>query len=538
MSHTRKNNETPAKQEGTRELSRFAAIFAGGTLVSRVLGLVRDMVFAYTIPGAARGTFFFAFSLPNMLRDMLGEGAVNAALVPVFTSIHEKGDKEEYRRAIASVMAMMLLIFAVLTVLGVLLMPMTPTLLSAVSSFTGEPLQQSEAELSEIVLLMQFTFPYLFFIGAAVFAMAPLFVARRYATPSWAPVLLNAAFILCAFFLRNRFENPAWALVVGVWVGGLAQMAVLWFDMFRNVGVVLPRFNLRHSAVTQTVWLLLPVIFGQAAGEVNKLVDHFFAASLGLDKVDALYYSNRLVQLPLAVFGVAVAVAVLPALSRAFIQQDEEKQRDLMRFGLRQSFFLVMPSMVALIVLRIPVIRLLFERGEFDATATQLAAGALFYAAMGLVSFAWVKVLVQGFYARHDTKTPVIIAACSMVLNIILNFALIRPMGYEGLALSTSISFTVNFIALYLMLNKKVGLLWTPSFARGIGIMCGAAAALGIAAHYSMILLEDAVGMDTLVTKFIVLAGASLAGGLAYGGICMAFSLPELQAFRRKLLGR
>lgn len=533
-----KTTETTNQKESTRDLSRFAAIFAGGTMVSRVLGLVRDMVFAHTIPGAALGSFLFAFSLPNMLRDMLGEGAVNAALVPVFTATREKEDEKEYRRAVASVMAMMLLIFAVLTIVGVLLMPLTPTILSGLSAFTGKPLQQSEAELSETVRLMQWTFPYLFFIGAAVFAMAPLFVARRYATPSWAPVLLNVAFILCAYALRNQFENPAWALVVGVWLGGLAQMVALWFDMFRNVGVVLPRFNFRNNAVTQTVWLLVPVIFGQAAGEVNKLVDRFFAMSLGEDKVLALYISNRLVQLPLAIFGVAVAVAVLPALSTAFAQEDEDKQRSLLLFGLRQSFFLSLPAMVALMVLRAPIIQLLFERGEFDAMATQQAASALFYAGMGLVSFAWVKVLVQGFYARHDTRTPVAVAACSMVLNIVLNFALVRPMGFQGLAFSTSIAFTVNFMALYFLLNRKVGALWNTAFMRALGVMCGAAAALAIAAHFTFTFLQSQMGTESLATKAIVLTGASIAGGIAYGGICMVFSLPELKAFRKKLLRR
>ncbi|HDP35376.1 MAG TPA: murein biosynthesis integral membrane protein MurJ, partial [Candidatus Hydrogenedentes bacterium] len=455
LSDAEKNNSSECGREGARELSRFAAIFAGGTMISRALGLVRDMVFAHVIPGAALGSFLFAFSLPNMLRDMLGEGAVNAALVPVFTAARESGDHKEYRRAVASVMSMMLLIFFALTVIGVLLMPLTPAVLSALRPFTGRELPQSEAELTETVRLMQWTFPYLFFIGAAVFAMAPLFVARRYGTPSWTPVLLNVSFIVCALCLRGYFANPAWALVVGVWLGGLAQMAALWFDMFRSVGVAWPRFHFRHAAVAQTVWLLLPVVFGQAAGEVNKLVDRFFAMSLGEDTVLALYISNRLVQLPLAIFGVAVAVAILPALSQSHAQRDAEKQRSLMLFGLRQSFFLSLPAMVALIVLREPVIRLIFERGEFDAAATERAAGALFYAGMGLVSFAWVKVLVQGFYARHDTRTPVVVAASCMLLNIALNLALVRPMGYQGLALSTSISFTVNFVALYLLHTRR-----------------------------------------------------------------------------------
>ena len=532
------DTDSKTNKEGARELSRFAAIFAGGTMLSRILGLVRDMVFARVIPTEALGSFLFAFSLPNMLRDMLGEGAVNAALVPVFTATREKADTEEYRRAVASVMGMMLLIFGALTVIGILIMPFTPMLLSLLADYTGKPLPQSEEELTETVRLMQWTFPYLFFIGAAVFAMAPLFVARRYATPSWTPVLLNITFIACAWGLRGYFENPAWALVIGVWLGGLAQMAVLWYDMYRSVGVVMPSFNLRHNAVIKTSWLLLPVIIGQSAGEVNKLVERFFAMSLGEDKVNALYYSNRLVQLPLAMFGVAVAVAILPAVSKAYANQDNDKQRELMLYGLRQSLFLVLPAMVALIVLRGPIVRFFFEWGAFDAVATEKTCGALLYAGMGLVSFSWVKVLVQGFYARHDTKTPVIIATCSMVLNIVLNLALVRPMGYQGLALSTSLSYTANFLALYLMLNRRMGALWSPSFTKGVAVIASASIALGVAAWIAASYLEGLMGVDTLVARLVTLSGASLAGGIAYATICMVFSLPELQAFKRKFLRR
>lgn len=519
----------------TRELSRFAAIFAGGTMVSRVLGLAREIVLTHAISGQALGTFYFAFSLPNMLRDMLGEGAVNAALVPVFSSERETRDPEAYRRAVSAVMSMMLLVFLVLTVLGILVLPLAPAVLSALEPITGRPLPQSEAELDALVRLLQWTFPYLFFIGAAVFAMAPLFVARRYATPSWAPVLLNIALILCAWTLRHRFDNPAWALVVGVWLGGLAQMAVLWFDMYRHVGVVWPSFQLRDNAVLKTLLLLLPVIFGQAAGEVNKLVDRFFAMSLGEEKVLALYLSNRLVQLPLAIFGMAVAVVVLPALSRAHERRDAAESERLLLYGLRQSFFLCMPATIALIVMREPVIRLLFERGEFGAESTALASGALLYAAMGLVSFAWVKVMAHAFFARHDTRTPVIVAACSMALNIVLNIALVRPMGYQGLALSTSISFTINFAALYTLYSLRIGVLWNSGFLRALFVMGVAALLMGTVAHGVCAVLIHWLGVAAFSARFITLAVASLAGGLVYAGLCTVFALPEMKMLRDRL---
>ena len=505
-------------------------------MLSRVLGLVRDMVFAHVIPSGPLGAFLFAFSLPNMLRDMLGEGAVNAALVPVFTSAKEQQNDSEYKRTVAAVMSLMLLIFAGLTVLAILVIPLTPALLAALEPFTGKTLPQSQEELHTTVRLMQWTFPYLFFIGAAVFSMAPLFVARRYGTPSWTPVLLNIAFIVCAYGMRNWFENPAWALVIGVWLGGLAQMVVLWLDMFHHVGVVLPSLQLRHAAVSKTLVLLLPVILGQAAGEVNKMIERFFAMSLGEDKVLALYISNRLVQLPLAVFGIAVAVAILPALSRAHAQGNEGEQRRLLLFGLRQSFFLCAPAMVALLILRQPIIRLLFERGEFGAEGTALAAGALLYASLGLVSFTWVKIMVQGFFARQDTRTPVIVATLSMLLNIAANMVLVGPMGYQGLALSTTISFSVNFLALYVVFGRRYGLLWDGPFVRSILSVTFAAALFGATLYVAFTAVTAWLGTDGTIRLFLALAVSGTAGGLVFAAACLALRVPEFDALRRRFL--
>lgn len=521
-------NEIQTLEGQTRDLSRFAAIFASGTMASRVLGLVRDVVFAHTIPSGPLGSFLFAFSLPNMLRDMLGEGAVNAALVPVFSKTRANEDIHAYRQSVAAVMSLMLLIFLIITIVGVLVMPFTPWLLSSLRIFTGKALPQSDEELRVVVRLMQWTFPYLLFIGAAVFATAPLFVARRYSTPSWTPVLLNVTFIGCVYGLRTTFDNPAWALVIGVWLGGIAQFAVLWWDMYRHVGVILPSFRLRHSAVRQTILLLFPVIIGQAAGEVNKLVDRFFAMSLGEDKVLALYISNRLVQLPLSIFGIAVAVAILPALSHAFAKNDESKQQQIILYGLRQSFFLSAPAMAGLIALRTPIVRFLFERGEFGPTSTSQASAALLYASMGVVSFAWVKVMVQGFYARHDTRTPVLAATISMLLNVFLNMALVGPMGYLGLAFSTSISFTTNFIILFLIAYWRSNIKPDTVFFLCLGKITIATLALGISSGIVTTFVESRIGSIGIGTQGLALGSGVLAGGTLFLAICFLLRVEEL----------
>ncbi|HNY85034.1 MAG TPA: murein biosynthesis integral membrane protein MurJ [Candidatus Hydrogenedentes bacterium] len=515
--------------DSKRDMTRFAAVFAGGTMLSRVSGLVRDMIFFHFIKGEALGAFVFAFSLPNMLRDMLGEGATNAALIPVFAEKREKEGEEAYRRAVASVMGFMMLILSVITVLGVALMPAVPGLLRMLTVVTGEDLPQNEAELSELVRLLQWTFPYVLMICMTVFASGPLFLAKRYGSASWSPVILNVVLaVFCVGFARV-FVNPAWALVLGIWVGGLGTWAYMFWDMHRATGVLLPRFDFRNPAVGRVLLLMLPVIAGQSAGEVNKVIERMFAASLGMDKVVALYASNRLVQLPLSVFGVAVSVAILPSISRAMARGEVGVVRDTLMHGFRQSFFLVFPAMVGLVALREPLVRLLFERGKFGPEDTRLAADALGYAALGLLSFSWVKVSIQGFYAAQQTHIPVIAATAAMVLNILLNIALVRPMGYLGLALSTSISYTVNFLVVYALLCRKYGRLWDAGFAGALGRMLLASLLMGACAAWVSGAAAAHLGTVSLLARA---AGVFVSIGAAVGvyfGACALLRVSEMR---------
>ncbi len=456
------------------QLTRFAAIFAGGTMLSRVLGLVRDVVLLSAIPGPAKEIFFFAFKIPNMLRDMLGEGAVNAAYVPLFSRSLEQDGEEAFKRLVRACLSATMILFFVLTVVGILLVPLLPTALALLQPLShADPLPQETLERTMEVL--RWIIPYLFFIGTAVFAMGPLFVVKHYGTPSWAPMLLNIALIASCLLLNDYFTDPVWALVTGVWIGGIAQLIVLFLAMKRHTGVLLPSWELGHPGVKQALFLLLPVIVGQATGEVNKLVDAFFAFKL--EAVTTLYAANRLIQLPLSIFGIAVAVAILPTISAAGARKDHGEIRATLLHALRQSAFLVLPALVALLVMGEEIVGLLFVHGggEFTASDGHDAALALFYYGLGLLSFTWVKVGVQGFFAIHDTRTPVIIATLSMALNIGLNMLLVGPMGFRGLALATSISFTANFLGLYLLLGKRYGTLLSAEFLLGMAKLAVAA---------------------------------------------------------------
>lgn len=518
------------RNKATRLSARFASIFAGGTMLSRILGLVRDMVVGALVAVGSRDAFILAFKLPNMLRDMIGEGALNAAFVPVFSSSLERDGEESFKELVSAAMSSMLIILLVLTVMGTLLVPQLLNGLNALKPITGGEML-SPQELHLITTLARWTFPYLFFIGMAVFAMGPLYTLRQYATPSWSPALLNVALIATCLAFRNRFPDPAHALVLGVWLGGIAQLAVLYIALGRKTGVWVPNFNLAHAGVWRIYALMVPVLIGQAAGEVNKLVDVLFARSLDEGIVSAFYYANRLIQLPLSMFGFAVAVAILPMLSQAAARNRIKEIRDTLTTGFRQSFFLVCPSMFGLIFFGRPIVRLLFERGDWTPLQTELTVGALTIYAFGLLSFAWIKVGVTGFFCVSDTKTPVIVASASMLLNIVLNIALVRPLGYKGLALATVISYTVNFAALYYLLVKRHGPLWNSAFFTSLLRIIVAGAVMTAAAYGAYVKTASIWPPDSTFARLTSVAALLVAAALAYAGACYFLGVEELEDF-------
>lgn len=513
---------------GRGQLSRFAAIFAGGTMLSRVAGLARDVVILTFIPQAARELFLVAFSLPNMLRDMLGEGATNAAFVPVLSECHEQKGEDAFRTLTAACMSMMILVFAGLVLVALFLMPWLPEIIELLRPITGAAPRD---DLPELARLAQALMPYLFFIGMTAFAMAPLFVKGHYATPSWSPVLLNLSLIATCLLLYTRFEQPAWALVIGVWVGGVLQLGVMLWAMHRHAGLWRPSFQLTHPGVRRALWLLLPVILGQATGEVNKLVDRIFAISLGDGRVTALYTANRLIQLPLAVFGMAVAVAVLPEIARAAARKDGAAMRATLMHGLRQSFFLVVPAMVGLMVLREPLVALLYGYREFGAEDVARAATALLVGACGLLSFAWVKVCVQGFFAVQNTVTPVVVASVSMFMNIVLNCVLVGFLDYVGLALATVVSFTLNAAILYALLCTHHGKLWDRPFLLALGKVTLAAAGMGAMVLGSLWLVGAVLPGDAFWARLVRVCVPTALGAVSYALFCRWLYLEELGVF-------
>ncbi len=513
-----------------RRLSRFAAVFAGGTLASRVLGMVREMVLMRMVPGI--DTFLVAFRLPNMLREMVGEGAMNAAFVPVFSDSRETDDPEAFNRLVASAMGAMVVVLGLLTAVGVWLVPYLLNGVTYLEALTGAPGPDAE-ELAVAHTLARWTFPYLFLIGMTVFCMGPLFTLQRYLTPSWAPVLLNVSMIAtCVLFSEvwpDVFPDLTHALVFGVWIGGIAQLATVYVDLGVRTGIWLPQFRLTHPGVREIGLLLVPVIVGQAAGEVNRLVDTLFAFALETGTVKQLYCANRLVQLPLSIFGGAMAVAVLPTLSAAMARADVEAARDGLTHGFRQMLCFILPSSLGLVVLGRPVVRMLFEGGAFTPEDTDRTTVALAVSAVGLVAFGLFRIAVTGFYAVKDTRTPVIISAISMGLNVLLNVALVPFLGYVALPLTTSIAFVVNAGALIVLLRDRYGPLFDAAFTTAV-IRMSLAAVLACALGYGVYVRLADAQPDAVILQGIV---PTALAGAAYLAFCRALHVREIEAITR-----
>jgi putative peptidoglycan lipid II flippase len=522
--------------ESSRSLSKFAAVFAGGTMISRVSGLLRDMVTAAIMPREAWAAFNVAFRFPNMLRDLVGEGASNAAFVPVLSGVLENESEEAFRRAVSALMSAMIVLLGSITILGVIFMPYIFNFLDSVGGVSGAK-DLSPEYVGLMGSLTRWTFPYIFFIGLTVFQMGPLFIMRRYSSPSWSPALLNICQITACIIWVWRpgwFSDAAFALVVGVWLGGIAQFLVQY------VGVWAPNFQLSNPAIKTAFLLLIPVLLGQSAGEVNKLVDLLFATSMGPAVVNALYVSNRLVQLPLAVFGIAISVAILPSITRAAARQDFDDARAMLAHGFRQCFFLVCPAMAVLFVTPRPIVELLFMRGRYEANDAAMASAAIVYLSAGLLCFSWVKVAVTGFYSLKDTRTPVAVAFVSMLMNIVFIFILTGPfdMGFRGLALATTLSYSINFIALYALLCRRFGKLWDAAHLAAIAKIALVGIATGIVLRLTNLGLAQLSLGHNLVGRAATVAILLAIAAIVYIAGCATLHVPDITLFTSLLRKR
>jgi len=432
-----------------KHIIKSAGIIGFATVISRVLGFVRDIIIAKFF-GTARyaEAFVVAFRIPNMLRDLIGEGATNSAFVPVLSEYLVK-KKEEFWDLANVILNLLLIALSAVTIVGVLASPLIVRLIAP--GFLDDP-----EKFAITVNLTRLLFPYILLIGLAAYAMGVLNSLKHFSAPAFGPCFLNIAVIICAII----WGESVMGLASGVLIGGVLQLAIQIPALCRKGFRFSFTKKLNHPAANKIGILLLPRILGSCVYQVNLFVNTILASLSGIvgaGGVAGLYYANRIFQFPLAIFGIAIAQAVLPTMSREALEEGPDKLKNTLSFSLRAVNFIIVPASIGLIVLAVPITRALFERGRFDSYSTLITANALMFYSIGLFSYSGIKVLVNCFYSFKDTMTPVKIAGLSLLLNIALNFALMFPLKIGGLALAASISGIFNFFALFYMLRKKIG---------------------------------------------------------------------------------
>ncbi len=436
-----------------RQVTRAAGVIGIGTLASRILGFMRDMILAWFFgAGKLSDAFFVAFRIPNLLRRLLAEGTLTMAFVPVFAEYLEKDGKNEAFKMARSAIRTLSAVLTVVTIAGIAGAPILVYIIAP--GFTGEAYDIT-------VVLTRIMFPYVFFICLVALCMGILNTMGHFAAPAFAPVLLNIGIIIGALVIAPMMKTPVNGLAAGVLIGGLLQLLLQYPFLVKKGFRFWQPAPLFHPGVRKIILLMGPAVFGAAVYQVNILVGTMLASLLPEGSVSYLYYADRLVQFPLGIFAISTSVAVLPSLSRQAAAKDFEALENTFSFAMRFVFFITIPSTIGLIVLKEPIVALLFGRGEFDATSIHMTAYALLYYAIGLCAFSAVRIVVSTFYALQDTKTPVKMATISIIANIVLGIALMGPMKHGGLALATSLASIINFCLLTRVLKRRInGLEW------------------------------------------------------------------------------
>jgi putative peptidoglycan lipid II flippase len=432
-----------------RNVTRAAGQVSIATMGSRILGFVRDVLLA-KIFGASGVTdaFFIAFRIPNLFRELFAEGSMSAAFVPVFTETLTREGEEEAKKLAASVLSFLLSALSLLCLLGIVFAPY-------IVSVVAPGFIKSPEKFSLTVKLTRIMFPFLFFISLAAFAKGVLNSLKSFFVPALAPMFLNVSIIIAAVYFSPRFDTPILAIGLAVSVGGALQVLIQLPDIMKKRFLVRPLFFL-HKGLKKILRLLVPVVVGMGVAQINIFVSTIFVSFLSGGAATYLYYAMRFVHLPIGVFGVAMATAVLPSLSEHAAKGEKDALRDTFSFSLRILFFITLPAMAGLIALSEPIVHVLLERGEFTSRATAETAYALICYSSGLWAFVGARIVASAFYSMQDTKTPVKIAVISVLTNIIFSFILMGPLRHGGLALANAIASAVNFTVLFFLLRRRL----------------------------------------------------------------------------------
>lgn len=512
-------------------LIRSTAIFSAMTLLSRVAGFARDVIQATLFgAGALVDAFTVAYQVPNYLRRIFAEGSFASAFVPVLSELRQKGDAVALRSFVDHVAGALCAVLLLVTGLGMLAAPWIATVMAP--GFASEP-----GKLALTGEMLRIVFPYLFFVSMTAFAGGVLNSFQRFALPALTPVLHNLAMIAAMLWLSSRLDRPIMALAWGVLAAGAIQMAVLW-PTLKRVGLF-PRLRLdfAHPGVRRVFTLMLPTLFSSSVAQLNLIVGTIAASLLVEGSRAYLYYSDRLVELPLGLFGVALGTVILPHLSRRFADTDTAGFSASLDWGLRTVLLGAVPAALGLLTLAEPLTATIYQRGEFDSHASVMTAMSLSALSLAIPAFMMSKVLAPAFYARQDTKTPMRAAIITVVLNISLITLIVTPLwwyevvgAHAGIALATALAGIANAWLLWRYL--RLAGVWQPG--PGWGRALTRIVLASIVMVLVLVLLRhgpwDWRALHGLM-RWLWLIGVIFAGVAAYGGVLLltGWRLAELR---------
>jgi putative peptidoglycan lipid II flippase len=494
------------------------------TLLSRVLGYVRDMVVAHVFgAGPVTDAFFVAFRIPNLFRRLLAEGALSSALIPVFTGYLARGGGQAFNRMARAVLGAGTGSLVLVSAAGVAAAPWIVAVLT--------PGWTADRELLDLaVRLTRIMFPYLLLVGLAALATGVLNAHHRFVAAAAGPAVLNVGIIAGVLLLAGRLDPPVLSLAVGVLAGGLGQLLVQ-LPGVRRLGVPLaPSAEWCHPAVREIGLRLVPAVFGLAAVQVAVLVNTLLASLLPGGTVSYLYYADRIMEFPLGVFGIAVATAVLPTMSAQAARGESAALVGTVGFSLRLSAFVTVPAAAGLLALGEPIVRLLFLRGRFGDAEAAATAQALLGYAVGLPAFAATRLLAQAFYALGDPRRPVLVGLGGVALNVVLAVLLMRPLAHAGLALASSLTAYANLAVLAWLLRRRLGRLEGRATAVCLVRVLAASTVVAAACAWAAPVAPRSLG-EGAHTLAVVAGGAAL-----YLGLAALLRAPELRQLRA--LGR
>jgi putative peptidoglycan lipid II flippase len=505
-----------------KNIAKAASLMFSGTLISRILGLVRDQVIAITF-GASWLTdaYFVAHKIPNMLREIFAEGSMSAAVIPVLTG-YEKEDPENGRKLVRTLLGFSLMAVGLVCVLGALFAPE----IVSVIGFGFKSVEKAFA-FETTVELARMMMPFLLFVSLASIVMAALNTKRIFFIPSLSTAMYNLTFIVIVLFLASRLERPILATAIGVSMGGLMQILFQVPRFLRQGYSILPSFRFGHPGLKRILILVLPVMAGTAVSQVNIVIGAMLATMLPFGSVTYLYYSMRLIQLPVGMIGVAMGMAILPSLSSHAHAGDMKNLKEDFAFSLKLLFFIGVPAMAGLIALRVPIVSTLFQHGDWGVADTSGTADALLFYSLGLWAVMGVKVLSSTFYSLSDTRTPVKAAIAAITANVLLSIALMGPMKHAGLALAQAIAAIVNFALLIFLLRGRLGAIGGKAIAGSFIKATVASAIMGVAIGMgSTMPLWIAPGR--ILTKVSLLALLIIIGTGVYVGVSALMKSEEL----------